>query len=250
LPVQLSRISKEAGVPELDHARTRTGARLGLVGIGLSVLLVGTLHVVATEVDPVRRTISEYALGEHRWLFDTGVLGLAVGSGLVLLALVHAGLLPWPSRGAIALGVWAVALVVVVAFEKTDWAVGPSVGGTIHRYASLVAFLSVPFAALALGRRWRGDADWGRFAAASRTLGVVALVVLGAIVVRIALRNVPGVPWSQIFPLGLAERGLAITEVAAVGVFALWSLRAIDRRPTESTSCPSPRDVRASAAPA
>ena len=55
---------------------------------------------------------------------------------------------------------------------------------------------------------------------------MVALVVLGAIVVRIALRDVPGVPWSQILPLGLAERGLAIIEVATVGVFALWSLRA------------------------
>jgi hypothetical protein len=221
-------------VPDLDHARSRTWARLGLVGIGLSVLLVGTLHVVATEVDPVRRTISEYALGDHRWLFDTGVLGLAMGSGLVLLALVHAGLLPWPSRGAVALGVWAVALVVVVAFEKTNWAVGPSVGGTIHRYASLVAFLSVPFAAIALGRRWRGDADWGRFAAASRTLGMVALVVVGAIVVRIALWRVPGV-WSQILPLGLAERGLAIIEVATVAVFALWSLRAIATFPSRTS---------------
>jgi Protein of unknown function (DUF998) len=214
-------------VPERDHARTRTFARLGLVGVGLSVVLVGALHVVATGVDPVRRTISEYALGENRFMFDAGVLGLSVGSALVLLALVRAGLLRWPSHGAVALGTWSAALVVVVAFEKTDWAAGPSVGGTIHRYASLVAYLSVPpVAALALGRRWRGDAYWGRFAATSRTLGVLALAVLGAIMVRIALWGVPGVPWAQILPLGLAERGLAIVEVAAVAVFALWSLRA------------------------
>jgi hypothetical protein len=213
-------------VPELDRARAQTCARLGLAGIGLSVVLVGALHVVATEVNPVRRTISEYALGEQRWMFDTGVLGLSVGSVLVLLALVRAGLLHRASAGAVALGVWSVALVVVVAFEKTDWAVGPSLGGTIHRYASLVAFLSVPVAALALGARWRGDAGWGRFATASRVLGVVALAVLGAIVVRIALRDLPGVPWSQILPFGLAERALAITEVATVALFARWSLRA------------------------
>jgi hypothetical protein len=213
-------------VPELDRARATTYARLGLVGIGLSVVLVGALHVVATEVNPVRRTISEYALGEHRWMFDTGVLGLSLGSALVLFALVRAGLLRRASVGAVVLGIWSVALVVVVAFEKTDWAVGPSVGGTIHRYASLVAFLSVPVAALVLGARWRGDAGWARFATASRTLGVLALAVLGAIVVRIALRDVPGVPWAQILPFGLAERALAIIEVATVAVFALWSLRA------------------------
>jgi hypothetical protein len=37
---------------------------LGLIGVGLSVVLVGVLHVVVAEVSPVRRTISEYALGE------------------------------------------------------------------------------------------------------------------------------------------------------------------------------------------
>ncbi|HEX6357904.1 DUF998 domain-containing protein [Actinophytocola sp.] len=208
-------------MPALDHARTRMIAALGLVGVGFSVLFVGTLHVVATDVSPVRRTISEYALGEHRWMFDTGVLGLCVGSVLVLLALVRTGLLSWPSPGAVALGVWSVALVVIVAFEKTNRAVGPSVGGVIHRYASLVAFMSVPVAALALGRRWRDD----RFAAAARILGTLALVVLGAIVLRIALRRIPGV--SELVPLGLAERVLAIIEVATVAVLALWSLRPV-----------------------
>jgi hypothetical protein len=214
-------------VPALDHARTRIFATLGLVGVGLAILFIGALHVVAPDVSPVRRTISEYALGEYRWAFDTGVLGLCVGSALVLVALVRAGLLAWPSPGSVAFGVWPAALVVIVVFEKTNRAVGPSVGGVIHRYASLVAFLSVPVAALILGRRWRDDAAWGRFATVARTLGVLALVVLGAIIVRIALRNVPGVPWSDIVPLGLSERVLAIIEVAIVAVFGLWSLRPV-----------------------
>jgi hypothetical protein len=167
------------------------------------------------------------------------VLGLCIGSALVLLALVRTGLLSWPSPGAVALGVWSVALVVIVAFEKTNRAVGPSVGGVIHRYASLVAFLSVPVAALLLGRRWRGDATWGRFATVSRILGVLALVVLGAIVARIALRRVPGV--SEMVPLGLGERVLAIIEVATVALLALWSLRpvtAISPRPPEKKPAP------------
>jgi hypothetical protein len=224
-------------VPAVDHARTRTFATLGLAGVGLSVLLIGVLHVVATDVSPVRRTISEYALGEYRWVFDTGVLGLCAGSALVLFALVRKGLLVWPATGAVALGVWSVALVVIVAFEKTNRAVGPSVGGVIHRYASLVAFLSVPVAALALGRRWRGDVAWGRFAMVSRILGVLALVVLGAIVARIALRRVPGV--SDLVPLGLAERVLAIIEVATVAMFALWSLRPV----TVSRTAEAPAQV-------
>jgi hypothetical protein len=209
-----------------DGSRTKLLATLGLVGVGTAVVLVGLLHVVAAEVNPVRRTISEYALGEYSWMFDAGVLGLAVGSALVLLALVRAGLLRWPSGGAVLLAAWSVALVIVVAFEKTNWAVGPSVGGTIHRYASLVAFLSVPTAALALARRWRADAEWGRLAATSRWLGVVALLLLGSVLLGVVLRPITGVPWWQFLPLGLIERGLAIVEVATVAVFAVWSIRA------------------------
>ena len=123
----------------------RLSAGLGLAAIALCAVLVGALHVLqAGRVDPVRRTISEYALGEHGWMFDVGVIGLAVGSVLVLLALVGAGLLGRSSTGAVALGVWAVTLLVVVAFEKANWSIGPSVGGYIHRYASLAAFVALP----------------------------------------------------------------------------------------------------------
>ena len=59
------------------------------------------------------------------------------------------------------LAAWSACLVVVVAFEKIDWSVGPTPTGYVHRYASLLAFFCLPAAALALGRAWRGDARWG-----------------------------------------------------------------------------------------
>jgi hypothetical protein len=62
------------------------------------------------------------------------VLGLSAGSALVRLALVRAGILrPW-FGAAVLLVVWTVALVVVVAFDKANWSVGPSMGGYLHRY--------------------------------------------------------------------------------------------------------------------
>lgn len=205
----------------------RTLAAVGLVGTGTAVVMVGLLHVLAAdEANPVRRTISEYALGDLRPLFDVGVLGLAAGSALVLVALVRAGLLRWPSGPALLLATWAVALVVVVAFEKANWSVGPSVGGYIHRYASLAAFVALPLAAIGVGRRWRGDERWGRFAAWSRWLGAVSWLWLGTILLGFLLRPLTGVPWWQFVPLGLVERGLALTEVAAVVVLGLWAWRA------------------------
>jgi hypothetical protein len=225
-----------------DLARTRFLAVAGLTGAGLAVVLIGLLHVIASDVDPVRWTISEYALGGFRPLFDVGVLGLAVGSALVLAASVRAGLLRWPSVGAVLLALWTVALVVVVAFEKTNWAVGQSVSGYIHRYASLVAFASLPAAVLVIGRRWRGDAEWGRFAAWSRRLGGVALLLLATILVGVALRRVVGVVVWGILPLGLVERALALAEVAAVVVLGTWAYRvaAVPRAAGAPAPVPAP----------
>ena len=134
----------------------RATVAVGLVGTALAVVLVGLLHVIdAGQVDPVRRTISEYALRDHGWMFDVGVLALAAGSVAVLIALVRAGLMRWPSFAAVGMLVWVAGMVAVVAFEKTNWSVGPSIGGMIHRYASLVAFLALPVAALVAARSRR-----------------------------------------------------------------------------------------------
>ena len=159
----------------------RLPAVLGMLGVAGCLGLVGLLHVLSGDrVDPVRLTISEYALGELGWMFDVAVLGLAAGSALVLLALLRGGLLRWPSRGAVALAVWVAALPVLVAFEKTDWTVGPSVGGNIHRYAGLAAFLALPVAALAVGRR--ADPVLGRCAVVLRALGRASFCWLALIV--------------------------------------------------------------------
>ena len=208
----------------------RLAATLGFAAVALCAALIGALHALAAaDVNPIRRTISEYALGEFGWMFDVGVVGLSVGSLLVLLAVVRAGLLPWASLGSAAMLTWSATLLVVVAFEKANWSIGPSLGGYIHRYASLAAFVALPVAALAIGRRWRGDTVHRRFAACSRILGVVSLGWLSTILFGVLLRPLTGLPWWQFVPLGLVERGLAVSEVTAVVVMGAWAWRTAER---------------------
>jgi Protein of unknown function (DUF998) len=195
-----------------------------LVAAGIVVVLA--LHLLAPENDPVRRTLSQYALGPWKPAFDAGVLAVAAGSIAVLAGLVRTGLARWRGAAAVLLAAWCACLVVVVVFEKIDWSVGPTPTGYLHRYASLVAFACLPAAALALGRAWRGDARWSRFAAWMRGLGIVALAWLAPLLLGFALRPLTGVPWWRFVPLGLFERGLALTEVAAVLVMGLWAARA------------------------
>jgi hypothetical protein len=197
----------------------RVAAALGLVSVAGCLLLVGVLHALGG-LDPLRMTLSEYALGPLGWMFDLGVTGLAAGSLLVLFALVRAGLLRWPSTGAVALLVWAGALLVLVLFQKADWSVGPSPSGYVHRYAGFAAFVALPAAALAVARG-RGRSGHGLTTLALLSYGWLAVIVAGMLLYPLA-----GVPMWQVVPLGLVERGLAGTELAALTLLATAAHRA------------------------
>ena len=207
----------------------------GMGAVAVCVVLIGALHVLppSSEVDPVRRTISQYALLEHATVFNVAVLVLAAGSVATMLALIATGLMPARSGAAVALALWALGLAAVVHFPKHNWAVGPSAHGTAHRVAGVVAFLSLPVAALLVARAWRRHPRWGGHAAATVTLGLLSLVCFAPIVVGVAIEPFTGVRWWRAIPLGAVERALALAEVATVVCLAWWSARAaaVERSP-------------------
>lgn len=214
--------------PALDRRLAVTG----VVAAVAATVVILAMHVVgpSAEIDPIRRTISEYALRPGGWAFEGAVAVLALGSAAVLAALVRTDLVRPRSTAAVLLGAWCVGLLLVVAFEKTNWSIGPSVSGYIHRYASLVAFVGLPAGALLLARRWRDAECWRAFRRPVRVLSWIALATFVPIVAAIALRPLTGVPWWRAVPLGLLERALSLAEVAVVILLGLWALAAARER--------------------
>ena len=219
--------------------RPTDGRLLALAGVSATLAgaaLVGLLHVLRPSVSPVRRTISEYALGDHAWLFNTAVLLVVAGSIATALALARVGLLRPASLASLALAVWCSALAGVVVFPKHNWALGPSMSGEVHRGLSLVAFVSLPIAAIAVG--WAGRCIWwGR---SSVLFGVVSLLAFAPIPIAFLAEPYTGVRWWRAIPLGLVERGLALSEVGAVLVLALWATRAGARKTSMQVSSARP----------
>jgi hypothetical protein len=212
---------------------------IGLAAVVGSAAAIGLLHLVppSSALSPVRRTISEYALLETGWVFNTAVLALAAGSAAILAALLtHRLVRP---AGAAALALWCGGLVGVVVFPKHNWAVGPSLSGDLHRVASLVGFLSLPVAAILIGWAGRTHPRWRWHALGVATLGVVSLLCFAPIGYAILSEPVTGVRWWRALPLGAVERALATSEVVTVLALGWWATRA-GRRPVPALAPPAP----------
>ncbi|NUR87008.1 MAG: DUF998 domain-containing protein [Nonomuraea sp.] len=199
------------------HRPARWG--LGAAGTGVAVIVALELTNLG-ETDPFRRTISEHGLGPEGWIFGVGVGLLAAGSAAIGVSLARrrlAGIV-----GTVALMAWSVGLFMTASFHKHDWSVGPSMSGNIHRIGSFVAFLSLPVAAVIIARPWRHP-ERRRSATLAFGFGVCSVLWVLGIGVAVLIGSGHGLPWYRVMPLGLVERGLAVTEVAALLALGVWA---------------------------
>ena len=193
-----------------------------LVAVAGTVLLFVALHLLppTNRISPLTRTISEYALTSSAWAFDLGVLLLVVGSVAAFGGLAVRGRFHVVSLATVFAALWAAGLLTLVSFPKHNWALGTiSTSGQVHRLASLVAFLALPVAVISIARR-RGRPEHPTSARWAFWLGVLALAWFSPLLFAVVTAPVTGTPWWQAIPLGLVERGLALTEVAAVAASA------------------------------
>lgn len=65
----------------------RLAALDAAVAAALDLLVLGLLHLVSPEVDPVSRPVSEYALGDFRWLATIRTLAEGVAAIALAMAL-------------------------------------------------------------------------------------------------------------------------------------------------------------------
>ncbi|MPY98355.1 MAG: DUF998 domain-containing protein [Actinophytocola sp.] len=203
----------------------------GLFALALGLMLFAFLHVLppTSDISPITRTISEYAHTDAKWLFDLAVLLIAAGSVATFADIARRKL---SGRSAVVLGaLWTVSLLVIVMFTKTDWSVGTSIGGTIHHYASLTAFLSLPAAVfLAAHAVFPSSIVWRWLA---RGLSILSLAVFSTIGFAVVYMLTGGPPWWQSLPLGLIERLVAGSAVGALAVLLVGLAR------TETSMGPS-----------
>ena len=228
--------SRPAAVGAPPHPSVAAATRLltwvSYAGVVVTVVTFVFLHLLppTSEISPLRRTISEYALSSSAWAFNLAVITLAGASMATFAAAVVVRRIKAVSITTVAAALWVAGLLTLVSFPKHNWAVSTiSNSGQIHRMASLVAFVALPVAVMTLARR-RGapthaSPRWAFWLGASSLLWFVPILIAIAVAPR---------TWWQDIPLGLIERGLALTEVSALVVVTFLVRR------TVSSAAPMP----------
>lgn len=197
---------------------------LGLAGMALGAVMIVSLQFLPPTdlISPIRRTISEYALSSNKWIFDVAVALVALGSAAGFGALIGRGRVPGWSAATLFCALWTVSLLVIVAYPKHNYALGTSSTGTVHRVASVVAFVCLPIAVLLANRTAHARSPVRRRWVTGLALTSLLWfgVILGAIVVGLVTHD----RWWTLIPLGLVERLMALNGLIAIGTL-VWPAR-------------------------
>ncbi|MFI5605759.1 DUF998 domain-containing protein [Amycolatopsis sp. NPDC051903] len=186
-------------------------AAFAAIGWGLFTFVV--MNVFGAR-NPLYDTLSSYTLTDPG-LLSAALLSLAVGSLAVLGCLVAAGV-PLPRSARVLLSLWALGLTFAAVFPASYPPNPDPVSGEIHLYSCLVAFASLPGAALVLLEPLRGTASravvvrWLRVGVA-----VLALFGVSFLFVRLDEAGVAGFhALTELLPVGLTQRLMIVADVA------------------------------------
>jgi hypothetical protein len=193
--------------------RTLAGASI----LGLAVAVVSTVvgHLgLGPGYDPLKLTVSDYALSNRGTAIEIAMVALAVGA-LALLAGFRAAGARIGGLPIALVCVWSAGLLVAAAVPTDPLtATSMSTAAYVHRYASVAAFIVLPIAAVVLASRLPG--------ASLRT--PIRWLAIGCAMGLAAL-------WYDAFPggrflMGLVERGLIGLEIVVLAVLSVGVLRA------------------------
>jgi hypothetical protein len=155
--------------------RATGGSLVALLLVAFCFAAMVLLHVVRTDLDPVRQVMSEYANGRYGFLMTAAFY--AIGLSAVVLAIRLGRALPRRPltvvmRALLALG--GIGLVLAGIFEVERPAVPDTVEEVIHSDATLTAFTLIIAAMLLFAAICRREARWADFKAIALGLAVVA----------------------------------------------------------------------------
>src|SRR5512141_626362 len=121
-------------------------ATFAIVGIAYFLIAVIGLHFLRPDYNPIRRLVSEYAVGPYAFLMTSAFIALSLGSLALVIGLFQNLSRTWLSWiGLFFLAVWAGGILIAAIFPVGDRIVLGTPSGYIHYRASVMSFFSLVF---------------------------------------------------------------------------------------------------------
>jgi hypothetical protein len=198
-------------------AAARVFASVSILGLLTAVVATVIGHIgLGPGYDPLKLTISDYALSNRGVTIEIAMVALALGAPALLAGLRAVGV---AIRGlpAVLLSIWSVGLLLAAIIPTDPPEVTTlSTAALIHRYTSVAAFVALPIAAAVIASRFPGMGR--RMVSAVRRLCV-------ACALGVALLWYVAFPGGRVM-MGLVERSLVGVEIAILMVLSFGILRA------------------------
>ena len=207
--------------------RTRPWQFVAVAAIGWGLFTAVVLHVISSH-DPVYDTLSSYAFTDRgSGMLAASLLSLTVGSLAVMGALLAAGV-PLSRTTRLLLLLWSLGMAAAAVFPASYPENPDPVSGEIHLYACLVAFLSLPGAAISLLETLRGRPERVAVVRAIRVSAVAfGMFAVSFVFVRLTEAGVaPFHELSDALPIGVTQRLLLLSDVALLGTLLRVATRA------------------------
>lgn len=232
-------------IPETTHqnestdTRPRKGTRIptrwlayaSLGGSGCFTICVLALHWLQPDLNPLNNAMSDYAHGTLGWLVTVALFALGLGSLALTVGLARLPTVRSARASQWFLAIWGVCGLVAGIFSDDpsgNYRQPPTLHGSLHGSAALVATTVLPIAALLLAWSVRRDSRWHRSA---RTLLVLALTtVVGLVILDLSFLPVLMAAQPPIL-FGLLERIFFVTALSWLAAAAIGLLQTMKESP-------------------
>ncbi len=199
------------------NAVARAFGTLSILGLLTAVVATVVGHIgLGPGYDPLKLTISDYALSNRGVTIEIAMVALALAVPALLAGLRTVGV---AIRGlpTVLMSIWSVGMLIaaIIPTDPPEVAV-MSTAALIHRYASVAAFVALPIAAAVLAARASGLG--ARLVSTVRGLCVTCAV-------GVALLWYVAFPGGRVM-MGLVERSLVVVEIAILTVLSIGVFRA------------------------
>jgi hypothetical protein len=176
----------------------------GLTGSGIFVIAMLVMHLLQPDLSPRDEAMSYYVHGAAGWLASLGLVALGLGS--ISLSALLTRHIPATRAGIGLLALWGFSATlggIFAADPPGNWDAPPSLSGSIHGIAALIALVALPIAAILISRAAGHHSAWRPRASALRILSfaiLLSLIAFSASLVPVMIS--PGPP----VLFGLVER--------------------------------------------